>query len=171
MEGSLEEFSVRQAKATDAPAIARVHIASWSHASSQVIPAAYLASLDVTERTDYWRTILESSRATAWLATSPEQVLGFAALGDSRDEDADRNALEIYAIYLDPEVWGQGVARHLMRTLLDDVPDGHPLTLWVASDNTRARQFYRRHGFTGDGTERSQDVGGVPVLEVRYRRG
>ncbi len=171
MDGELEEFVVRQAVVADAPSIARVHIAAWRHAASDAAQADYLASLDQSERAEYWRGVLESRHATTWIAASDRRVLGFASLGDSRDEDAGRRTLELYAIYLDPEVWGRGVARNLMRTLLDDVPAGSPLTLWVQADNVRARQFYRRHGFTSDATERSIDIGGIAVLEVRYRRG
>ena len=30
--------------------------------------------------------------------------------------------------------------------------------------------FYDRAGWLADGTEKSDDVGGVPVIDVRYRR-
>jgi RimJ/RimL family protein N-acetyltransferase len=42
--------------------------------------------------------------------------------------------------------------------------------LWVVPGNARARRFYERAGWATDGTERTAEVFGVTVPEVRYRR-
>jgi hypothetical protein len=42
--------------------------------------------------------------------------------------------------------------------------------LWVLPDKTRARRFHEVAGWTTDGTQRTSEVLGVGVLEVRYRR-
>jgi hypothetical protein len=42
--------------------------------------------------------------------------------------------------------------------------------LWVLPGNARARRFYEIAGWVADGTERTADVFGVTVPEVRYRR-
>jgi hypothetical protein len=39
---------------------------------------------------------------------------------------------------------------------------------WPA--NARARRFYARAGWTADGSAKLEDIAGVPVTEVRYRR-
>ena len=41
--------------------------------------------------------------------------------------------------------------------------------LWVASANTRARQFYERNGWWIDGAQRQETFGGTAVVEVRCR--
>lgn len=41
-------------------------------------------------------------------------------------------------------------------------------TLWVVSDNPRARRFYEAAGWAPDGTTRREDLLGSPVDEVRY---
>jgi GNAT superfamily N-acetyltransferase len=139
---------IRSATPADAADIARVHIISWRGAYAHVLPADYLDSLDVAERTTRWEGIL----------------------GASRDEDAEEGCLELYAIYLDPEAWGRGVARDLMRTVLADVPPQVRMTLWVLAQNDRAHHFYRRHGFQPDGVERIEDIADVPVTEIRFAR-
>jgi len=98
-------------------------------------------------------------------------VIGFATLGPGRDDDVRLGDREIYSIYLDPEQWGQGVARDLMRTLLAEAGEPATIRLWVLADAERARHFYRRHGFAPDGVEKYEDVGGAELLQVRYRRG
>lgn len=162
---------IRSADVADAARIARVHVISWKGAYSSVLPAEYLDSLDPADRTAQWEQILASGRGTVLVAEGDGRLLGFASYGPSRDEDADDGDLELYAIYLDPESWGRGVARDLMRTVLADVPEGVPMSLWVLADNARAHHFYRRHGFQQDGVERMDDIADIPVTEVRFRRG
>jgi ribosomal protein S18 acetylase RimI-like enzyme len=161
---------IRSATPADAADIARVHIISWRGAYSHVLPADYLASLDVAERTAQWEDILGAGEATTLVAQADGRTLGFASYGSSRDEDAEDGCLELYAIYLDPEAWGRGVARDLMRTVLGNVSSRVRMTLWVLSQNDRAHHFYRRHGFQPDGVERIEDIADVPVTEVRFTR-
>lgn len=174
MATQLGDVKVRRAEVADAPQIARVHIASWQEGYAGIVPSDVLANLDVARREGEWHEVLangSSENVRTWLASSEEAgVVGFATLGPSRDEDADRRTSEIYAIYLVPDAWGHGVARELMRTMLAEPEAAHPVTLWVLADNPRARHFYRRHGFTPDGTERLEDFGGARLLEVRYVR-
>ncbi|WP_298458094.1 GNAT family N-acetyltransferase [uncultured Cellulomonas sp.] len=171
--GEDTEVTIRPADPSDAPAIARVHIASWQEAYAGIVPTEYLTSLDQEQRQERWTEHLRNGprdRVRTWVADDGSRILGFASVGPARDEDAGRDDEEIYSIYLDPAMWGKGVARDLMRSVLADVTTGS-LTLWVLADNARARHFYRRHGFTPDGAERLEELGGVQLLEVRYRRG
>ncbi len=167
------EIAIRTASVADAERIAAVHIASWREAYADVVPQEYLDSLDHAARTEQWReTFTYLDRGTSvWVAEEEREVLGFASLGPSRDEDADRTTMEIYTIYLEPSAWGRGVARELMRTVLAALPPGAAVTLWVLAANERAQVFYRRNGFTADGVERMEEIGGQHFREVRYRRG
>jgi len=166
-----DTVTIRRATVDDADAIATVHIASWRGAYAGIVPDAYLASLDVERRSELWLKSLSEGVAHTWIASDRGRTLGFATLGPARDEDAEAGDLELYAIYLDPEAWGRGVARDLMRTVLGEVRPGVPVSLWVIADNDRARHFYRRHGFQTDGVERREDIGGADITEVRFRRG
>ncbi|HUX69453.1 MAG TPA: GNAT family N-acetyltransferase [Cellulomonadaceae bacterium] len=173
-EDDFDDVLIRGAVVSDAARIAAVHIRSWRQAYAGIVPSTHLAALDEADRTRRWEADLRSGPqddVRTWVAESGQQLLGFATLGPSRDEDAERGDVEIYSIYLDPGTWGRGVARDLMRTLLNEVPPGVTVRLWVMADNERARHFYRRHGFAPDGAERLDEIGGAEVLEVRYRRG
>ena len=165
--------TIRPARADDAPAIAAVHLRSWREAYRDVVSAEYLDSLSEADRTAFWRYAVASPSGGRRVVVAEQEgrVVGFASWGPSRDEDAEHATQEIYAIYLEPESWGHGVARELMRAVLADVGEAAPVTLWVLSDNARARHFYRRHGFTADGVERMEQLGADACLEVRYRRG
>ena len=173
MVDDLLEVLIRPATPRDAPAIAEVHVASWRQAYEGVVAEDYLQAIDVEARSERWRGELEHPAADVqvWVAEEEGRVVGFASLGPSRDEDADRTTLQIYTLYLEPHAWGQGIARELMRTVLADVPNGTPVTLWVLSTNERARHFYRRNGFSPDGVERLESIGDAQHREIRYRRG
>ncbi|WP_240675150.1 GNAT family N-acetyltransferase [Cellulomonas endophytica] len=173
-EEELDEPIVRPATPADAAGIAAVHVRSWQEAYAGIVPDAFLQGLDPVDKARTWTVYLqqaESDDVQHWVAVQDGQVVGFASVGPSRDEDARRHEREIYSMYLDPGRWGRGVARDLMRSVVGAAGDRTPLGLWVLADNERAQKFYRRHGFQPDGVERYEDIGGADLLQVRYRRG
>ena len=96
-------------------------------------------------------------------------VVGFAAVGPSPDP---QGAGELFAINLDPDHWGTGTGRALLggaQAELARLGFGETV-LWVLTGNARARRFYEIAGWVVDGTERTAEVFGVTVPEVRYRR-
>ncbi|BDZ43099.1 putative N-acetyltransferase YuaI [Paraoerskovia sediminicola] len=168
MTNEYDDVSIRPAAVSDAHSIARVNIASWRHAYTGLVPDEYLSSLDVELRTSWFAAYLADDHPSeTWVAIADDRMLGFVTVGPSRDEDAEPSDREIYAIYLDPEAWGRGVARDLMRTVVDD---GSTITLWTIADNERAQHFYRRHGFQPDGVEKSEEIGGRYMTQLRFRR-
>jgi hypothetical protein len=42
--------------------------------------------------------------------------------------------------------------------------------LWVLGENRGARRFYEASGWTDDGVEKLDEIGGQAVREVRYRK-
>jgi ribosomal protein S18 acetylase RimI-like enzyme len=165
-----EDVTIRPATTRDAEAIARVDIASWRGAYSEILSDSYLASLDVTDRAGQWTAAVTARNTTVLVAEDESGTVGFTSVGPSRDEDAEPNDLEIYAIYLHPRAWGTGVARDLMRAVLDGLRPGTVVTLWILEGNERAQHFYRRHGFQPDGTERIDEIGGRPLTQLRFRK-
>jgi ribosomal protein S18 acetylase RimI-like enzyme len=77
---------------------------------------------------------------------------------------------ELYALYVTPDWWSEGVGRSLMDAVLAALRDDYQrVVLWVLADNTRARRFYGKAGFAPDGAANEMPaLGGV--VEVRYAR-
>ena len=121
--------------------------AAWVH----FIPPEGLASLSPPQR---WR-----SETTLVSEVDGREVVGFAVLRRSQDEDADLLTGELDLIYTAPSVWGSGVGRALMVAALDHLcAEGYrEATLWTAERNERPRHFYERAGWSLDGAQRSQD--------------
>src|SRR4029450_6005794 len=90
-----------------------------------------------------------------------------------------QGAGELYAINLDPDHWGTGTGRALLQAAQAELArlgvggaglGGGGTVLWVRTGNARARRFYEIAGWVADGSERTSEVFGVTVPEVRYRR-
>lgn len=167
----MSDASIRAATVADAPAIAIVHVAAWQAAYEGQLPAEFLASLSVADRTAVWSQALRSGEIVL-VADSEDGVTGFVSVGKSRDDDAVAGTAELNAIYLDPTRWSKGIGHQLheaaIARLADDGYDA--VTLWVLGGNTRAIGFYERHGWAADGATKVDDRGEVAFHERRFRR-
>jgi ribosomal protein S18 acetylase RimI-like enzyme len=167
---------IRRATAADAEAIAAVHTRSWQAAYRGLLPQNFLEAMDPDRPTAYWRRALaqrRNPREVVLVATEDrDAVLGFVALGPDRDGDPDGDVGEITSMYLDPEHWSTGFGRALMTAALAQLRQGAftRAVLWVLKGNNRAIRFYERAGWTAAGATKEDELGGVPVVELRYRR-
>jgi GNAT superfamily N-acetyltransferase len=163
--------TVRQARIADAPAMGRLHVRAWQAAYRGQMPDGYLDGLRADERAAGWERYLgrERPRGAILVAEQAGEVVGFANLGPAEDPEG---AGELYALNVDPAHWGTGAGRALLEAAQAELARlGFAETvLWVLPANARARRFYEIAGWAGDGTERTVDVLGVVVPEVRYRR-
>lgn len=155
--------------------IAIVHVRSWQAAYRGLIPQDYLDSLDPAQRRPRWEHILSESnwpRAGTLVAQAAEDVIGFANICPTRDEDEDpANVGEHTSIYLLPTAWSTGSGRELMIAALGTLQQSFSqATLWVLDTNSRARRFYEAAGWQTDGGVKLDEVKGISLKEVRYRR-
>lgn len=99
------------------------------------------------------------------------EIVGFVNHVASRDSEADGSVGEITTIYLLPEHFGEGYGRALMDAATATLREAGfaQATLWVLADNARARRFYELAGWSLDGASKDDELGGMPVTEVRYR--
>lgn len=154
-------MTVRLAVVADAPAVASVHVRTWQAAYRGLVPDSVLDGLSVQERTSMWERGIP--HGGVWVGLVDDEVVGFAAVGPSREPDA---AFELYAIYVLPSAWGTSVGFELADAALGDEQD---VILWVFDDNPRARRFYERFGFRADGLSKTETIGGATLNEIRYR--
>ena len=163
--------TVRPATVADAPAMGRLHVRAWQAAYRGQMPDDYLDGLRAADRAAHWESTLrrEDLRGVLLVAERAGEVIGFAAVGPSRDPEG---AGELYVINLDPDHWGTGAGRALLEAAQTELarPGFDEWVLWVLSGNARARRFYEVAGWAADGTERTSEVFGTTVHEVRYRR-
>ncbi len=162
-------MEIRVATGADAEGIARVHERGWRVGYAHVFPEEKLTNRFVDP--ERWRERLEEPPQgwTTFVADRDGWIAGFASVGPSREEDG---VGELYAIYVDPEAWGEGVGQALIRRAEEQLAGGGYLqaTLWVLEDNPRAHRFYEAAGWARDGARKLDEHLDMLVPEVRYRK-
>jgi ribosomal protein S18 acetylase RimI-like enzyme len=162
-------YAVRPARVVDADEVGRVHVQVWREAYAGHMPADYLEGLDPMKSAARWKLRFEMDEpdGTVLVATGPDgEIVGFAAAGPTRDEDAPTD-WELYAINVLADHYGTGVADQLITAALAE----RPATLWVVNDNARAEAFYRRHGFSVEGATKLHDGTGASEMRMVRRSG
>ena len=161
---------IREARASDAASIAKVHVDSWRTTYANILPSELLDSLSYAERERLWSEVLSThkERNVVYVAEDEEGVIaGFASGGPEREGDRIYRG-ELYTIYLLEQYQRRGIGRRLTlavaRRLLEQGIDS--MLLWVLSDNP-ARKFYEDLGAKRI-REKPLSLGGVEVIEVAY---
>jgi GNAT superfamily N-acetyltransferase len=152
--------------------VAAVHVRSWKVAYRGLLPDGYLDQLHAEERAQgYTFGDSDPSQPATVVAVEAGAICGFATTGRSRDSDRD-GAGELLALYVEPDRWGLGVGRTLIEEACARlVRQGfEEAGLWVLVGNERAERFYRLDGWSPDGARRQDQVWGLTVDEIRYRK-
>ncbi|MGW0970358.1 N-acetyltransferase family protein [Streptomyces sp. NPDC002516] len=165
---------VREMTLADCARVAEIRVRGWQSAYEGLIPRTYLDGLSVTEDAERRRRRLEEGDGSVvnLVAERDGSVAGWACHGPHRDGEVRSGDVELYAIYVHPDLLGRGVGQALLReSVRRCAAAGHErMLLWVLKENTRARRFYERAGFRPDGAEEPFEAAGVAVPEVRYAR-
>ncbi|SCF96236.1 L-amino acid N-acyltransferase YncA [Streptomyces sp. DconLS] len=163
---------VRRMREEDIHGVSTVRVKGWQAAYAGMVPQDYLDALTVTEDARRRRDMFERADGTVLNLVAEENgtVVGWAALGPSREDDRRPQDGELLALYTAPDRLGTGIGKALMRQTLIDARERsfRRLVLWVLAANTSARRFYEHAGFLPDGASTDWPVNGALVPEVRY---
>jgi len=165
--------TVRLARAGDADAIGRIQVETWRAAYTGLMPDEAVAGFDVASRQQQWRELLGGMPrpgGATFVVEDGGEVVGFASVGASRDEEAEQEA-ELYAIYLHPSCWDRGIGRALLQRAEESMRSSgfRRAVLWVLDGNERAIRFYETAGWEADG-RKDDEFQGASVTELRYRK-
>lgn len=169
----IEGLLIRDAVVDDANAMGRLHVRAWQSAYRGVMPDEYLDGLQADDRIEIWHGVIaESDRPPLLVAVVADEVVGFAAFGEERPATPAQSCGELYAMNLDPDHWGRGIGRVLLHRVTDAlIAMGYlEAVLWVVPQNERARALYESEGWVADGGVSSEEILGVTVTDIRYRR-
>ena len=170
----MSSYSVRPAIARDAKSIAEIHVATWQAAYADLMPADYLASVNVEKRFAFWREAIEFSDPQLLVALDGEKIVGFVGFDRSRDAGSKSSTGEIWAMYVSPAHWGMGLGLALWDGAREGLKEEGctQVTLWVLLKNERALRFYE----DGAGFKREMPslktvaFGSVRLEEIRLKR-
>ena len=138
---------IRSATVSDAPAIARVHVASWLSTYRGLLPDDFLESLSETNYTERWKRVITEGASKVVVAEDGSDVVGFASGGRERAGEQGFEG-ELYAIYVLDNAQRRGLGRELVRSIVDSLRELGltNMIIWVLRDNRPARDFYERLG-------------------------
>jgi L-amino acid N-acyltransferase YncA len=175
----MAEATVREATPSDATEIARIQLATWRAAYRDLLPAELLDALDESEAAATWRHTIEHGPARVFVATEGQWHVGFVASGPApTDESAAANGTDapdaaqvalVSTLLVEPR-WGRGgpggrlLAAAGAAMLAAGLARG---ISWVAEADKASLGFWKRAGWTTDGTVRTLDADGQPLREVR----
>jgi GNAT superfamily N-acetyltransferase len=163
-------LEIRRLTEADIDPVAVLHVRTWQAAYAGIMPGDFLDALSPAAFAQRRRSRTAPPGAAALVAVDEGVVIGFANFGPSRTEDP--GVAELYALYVDPDRWGTGAGRALVRAVRAAlILDGWTeLRLWVLEDNHRARRFYERAGLIPDGERDTFTPRGttVELPEIRY---
>jgi ribosomal protein S18 acetylase RimI-like enzyme len=139
-------IEVRQAKASDAAAVAATHDQAWRAAYQGIIPGAELDKLINRRGPQWWESAIRKGSRVSVLVFG-EQIAGYANYGRNRARSLHFDG-EIYELYLKPEFQGLGFGRRLFSSARRDLAQSglKSMVIWALSDNEPAVEFYRNLG-------------------------
>ncbi|HUO23602.1 MAG TPA: GNAT family N-acetyltransferase [Caulobacteraceae bacterium] len=165
----LQAPRIRQARADDVAALARVSLDTWRLTYSGILPAGYLERMSLTEQEMQRRRLMASPGTAHFLAEEPftGEAVAFASCGPARIR-AEFGVGEVYELYVQHGFQRQGLGRALLGAARDWLArrGERELVIRVLMDNP-ARGFYERLGGRPAGV-RTIRVGGALVEEAAY---
>lgn len=161
-------MKIRPAKIKDAGRIAEIHVESWQQGYRRILPAEFLASLDLDKREQMWRSLVEKGEKVYVAEHADLGIIGFVFLGIPQDHDM-ANATELTAIYLDPNFYGRGIGTTLWEVVEKELTTDL-VYLWVLAANLRGIAFYEKNGFSPDGSKKNYSIGEKEFTGLRYQK-
>lgn len=165
------DIEMRPASIEDAGSVARIHVAAWRAAYQGIIPTVHLEGLSVEKREAYWRDAIARGELGLDVARTTTENVGWVASGLCRAPDASPDDGEIWAIYVAPGHWSQGIGQALLRHARSRLARQgfRTVRLWVLEENRHAIRFYLAAGLVPDPGDGKKIVrAGKTLREVRY---
>lgn len=160
----------REATASEAGTVARLHAQSWRAHYRGAYEDAYLDGDVFGDRLRVWEERFSSSTEGQYvvLAELEGESVGFACVYGALDPDWG-SLLD--NLHVAPSHQGQGIGAALVADVSAWCRDHHPecgLHLWVLVQNHGAQRFYARLGARDEGGEISEPPGGGRIHGRRY---
>jgi len=165
---------VRPANLRDAKSIADIRTRSSQAAFKAVFPGEAVPVGGSTEHSVvYWREAIEYSEPQVLVAVQKSTVVGFVGFDRSRDPKTPNTMGEIWALYVAPEHWGQGVGLALWDAAREGlIYEGcTKVSAWVPLGFERALHFFDMAGFKREMTSiKTAPMGATRIEEIRFKR-
>jgi GNAT superfamily N-acetyltransferase len=179
----MADAAVRRAEPADAAEIARIQVATWRSAYTEILPAEVLLGLDEEAAAKLWRDTIEHGPAVVFVAMEGKWAVGFGVAGPAPEVEsadavgtppADAASVALMSTLLVEPRWGRrGHGGRLLAAAAETMRDAGATRgiCWVPVADNASLAFFRRAGWQPDGLVRTLDAGGRPLRELRVTGG
>lgn len=161
-------YTIEKARPGDEQALAHIQTESWKAAFQQILsPDVLEKSTSLALAAVMYQRLLENDVGNGYILRVDGEPHCIAWWDASREADMPGYA-ELICIHSLPERWHMGYGSRMMQQVLADMAAAgyHRAMLWVFAENTAARRFYEKHGFSANNREKI----GLGALEICYEK-
>ncbi|WP_256685288.1 GNAT family N-acetyltransferase [Halococcus qingdaonensis] len=157
--------TVRAATVDDIPGIQRVARRGWRETYAFLSEGAVETILDDWYAADELEGPITASE-NVYLVAEADGIAGYASAAPTANEEA-----QLYAIYVDPDRWNDGLGTALLDAVRDRLSDlgSRRLRVEVLAENAVGVSFYESRGFERI-SEREREIGSQTLVEYVYYR-
>lgn len=139
---------LRKPEASEAAAMAALHVRCWQESYALIMPPEILARHDLAARLRLWRPLLVDDDMIPIAAINGGIPIGLAIAGRKRAAQIGEIDGQLTALYVATDWQGQGIGRSLLAQAARQWRErgGSSLLIEVLAENARARRFYEKLG-------------------------
>lgn len=158
---------IRQAILSDIKHLATIQTNSWRDSFSGILtPETLLKHTNLDSCEKLLESVFISQKGTFYIALFNSIPCGevFWCLGSEIV-----NSAEIVAFHITKSFWKNGIGTALLQHMINEIQSTQKdcIYLWVFQENSRARRFYEKLGFSTDNCIRNSRLDNV--TEIRYK--
>lgn len=144
------QILIDTASVDDAQTFAKAQVEGWQEGYKDIFPSSFLKQMKFESRRERWEEILANEmqgEKAAFVAKVDGKGCGFATIGPARSPLLDMDA-EIWALYVMPDYWGQGIGAELIKACRTEIQKCGGANMFVSclKDNDRGIRFYKKMG-------------------------
>ncbi len=160
-------FTIRDAEKHELTKLAEIYWAAWKHAFSRHFLPKNLARVSVGDFEDRWHVFFAEEDVSSFVYERNSVPLGFVTCRVHNGEPA-----EIVSMMVSPACIRTGIGSKLMEKALSYLFEYRCQTaiLWVVKENSHARRFYEKFGFSPSEEQRFIQRYGIELCQLRYER-
>ena len=155
-----KNHGISKANVEDSNQIGSLLVETWKYAYKGIMQQSVLDDLSVQQRSEGWKRVLETE-PEVYVLRNGKELLGVVQVCEFRGKIARYcDFSEIPVLYLRPKVIGQGFGSMLLNYAHErsTVRESKGVVLWVLEENTRAIDFYCKHGYSFSGETKAHNA-------------
>ena len=141
-----DNYVIRKNELKDQEQMAHINIDGWKDTYDKIIASKYLKQLDYKRQTERYIASFDEYKDLVFVADRDDEVLGYACF---LPYDASHNCdAELKSLYIKKDEQGKGIGTKLLNVVLKElkVIGKRNMIVWCLPDNTKAIEFYQKHG-------------------------